>query len=182
MTKHLTSSIYLNSVVDNLFNYCVSDTYYPSIKDCIITTTPDITGSYTYYDFGATNIDYIKKWTAPKIDIPSYPVSNIYLKQDGTMVLELAVTGFSKEEITGKVEGDKLCIKGKKIEDTKKDEKETYKYVHKKISMQDFDITYQCNDKMDLENIELTIDKGILTVSIPLKENEKPVIKELKIK
>ena len=179
MTNFSNSSIYLSNVVDNFFHSVIGDFIEPTTHF----TTTDGTGYYNYTTYSPIEF---QQWEAPKIDVPNYPVSNVYITPEGTTKLELAVTGFSKKYLTVKAEGNILRIIGKRPDIPADKDGNTSispdKCIHSKISTRDFDNSYQCTDKMDLDSIQVSLENGILEVHIPLKEEEKPVIKEFEIK
>lgn len=109
---------------------------------------------------------------------PSYPVTNNYIDEKGTSIIEIAIPGMDKEDIEIKVEGDKLSIQGKK----KEEKSEKGIYVHRKLAKRDFTISFKCSSKQDLDKIDALIENGLLVISIPLKEESKPKIRQITIK
>lgn len=110
---------------------------------------------------------------------PGYPVSNLYVeKETGTHVLELAVTGFNKEEVEVVIENQKLIITGKKAKDTDSTIKN---YIKNTLSTRDFENAYHLGKVFNLDNISVKMENGVLTVTLPLKAEEKPVKRGIKI-
>jgi HSP20 family molecular chaperone IbpA len=113
-----------------------------------------------------------------KLDTPKYPKSSCYIAEDGTINLNLAVTGFSKENLSIKREGEKITIIGNKEKDT---EKTPVKKVWSDISQKNFETIFSFNEKMNLEKITINLENGILSIVVPMHEENKPVVKELEI-
>lgn len=147
----------------------------------------------------------------------SYPVSDCYIEDDGTCVIQIAVTGFKKEEIKINRENNIINITGKKIKKYKFDNKEIdkkrgivesergnrskfrkenpdkykemekkenkeRKYLFRKIAQRDFDISYELSHKLDLDDIDISMQDGLLKIRIPMEESENTIKKEIKIK
>jgi len=108
---------------------------------------------------------------------PNYPVSSHFVDEGGTSILTIAVPGFSKDDINTVSEGDKLTIIGKK----KNREGKPGVFLHEKLAQRDFDIAFKCSSKMDLEKATAKLKDGILTLEIPLKEEEKPMRKVIEL-
>lgn len=169
---------------DDCFSNAVTITTTDSTGDTLYVDYPTYTPAYpmfpSYPNYTPPLFDttYWINYEFPKVEVNTYPVSNYFVKENGTSVIEIAVTKFLKDEIFVKREGDKLIVKGEmtKIEDN------NIKYVWKKIGERDFNITYRCSNRMNLDNLEVLMKDGLLIISIPMKESEKPIIKEIKIK
>lgn len=178
MSKHNSNSICLNQVFEDVVNFATnalttsdnttytigySDfTYYPRK---LWEYTDDIWNRFDTYTFKCTS-DFI----------PSYPVSNYSIKKDGTSIIEVAITGFEEDEISIEKVESKIIVKGKK----KEKQKEDRKYLYKNIACRDFELEFQCSDSWDYSKIEAEIDKGILSIKVPVKEDCRPM--EIKIK
>lgn len=100
----------------------------------------------------------------------SYPVSNCYIEEDGSCIIEIAVTGFSKEEIDISLKDNVITIEGKKDKD-EKDKKR--KYLFRKLSERSFRVSYELSDKLDTEKINTSLENGLLIIEIPMKEIER---------
>lgn len=120
----------------------------------------------------------------PKIDIPSYPVSNGWLKGDGSLFIQIACTGFEKFELTVKAEDNILSVEAKKLSHAKDLETQTkeWKQLFHNLPTRDFEWKRRLSNKYDLEKLEARVINGILEITIPLKEACKPVKKEFEIK
>ena len=111
---------------------------------------------------------------------PKYPVTNHYVKKDGTNVLEIGVPGWSKKDITVNIDGDVLTIEGKK-EAEKKDEEEEV-YITRKLAKRNFKISYKLSDRLLTTDTKVKMENGILALSIPVKPEEKKEVKQIEIK
>lgn len=175
MSKHNSvASIFLNNVVDSVFSTMSSNSY----------TISNTSGDFIHYSdpfqYTGDNLwTTIQTYTFPEIETPTYPVSDFYMDEDGSAIIEIACTGFGEEEIKIQREDLTLIITAKK---QKKEEEKRKKCFSKKIGQRDFTLKYQCSDKMDFDKLEAKLSKGILSIIIPLKDECKPVIQEFKLK
>jgi len=108
-----------------------------------------------------------------------YPVSNILIHKDGSFKIEVAITGFSEEDIEVNLDERTLIIRGgmKETEDSK--EYEDFTFVHRRIKKNKFEKQFICPKELDINNIKVTARNGLLTIDIPFdkdKKNEKKLI------
>ena len=115
-----------------------------------------------------------------QIAMPSYPVADVFVTNDGTTIFEVAVTGFAKEDIDINIEDNKLIIEAKS--DRHDINEKDYKYISKRIARRNFKSSYKLSSKMDIDKIDVSIADGILTINIPMREEAKPIKKQLQIK
>lgn len=85
-------------------------------------------------------------------------------KEDGGVVINIAVAGYSKEHLSVTWEDSLLKVKGK----GPKAEQE-YEYVHTGLSKRDFSVQFPIPQIYDVEDVSL--DNGIL--SIAFRKNDK---------
>jgi len=110
----------------------------------------------------------------------SFPPHNIVKVDDYHYIVELAVAGYSKDEIDTTVDDGHLIIKGNK-EDKDKD----VKYLHKGIGLRSFTKTLKIADTVEVRGAEY--NDGILKIGLEnvIPENKKPrkieIGKELKL-
>ena len=99
----------------------------------------------------------------------TYPPHNVVKSDDMKYDIELAVAGFSKDDITIELKEHVLYIKGDR-EKRRKDEA----YVHKGISGRKFSKSFRLSEYAEVRGADLT--DGILTVSIEviLPEEKRP--------
>lgn len=113
-----------------------------------------------------------------KVNIPM----NIYKNEDGTEVIEVAAVGLKKEDIkiTFKSENGNnyLYIKStvpEKTEEQKAIEaKRTYSF-RKIKNLADLDVKIWLANSLDISNIKSSLEFGLLTITIPTKEEVQPV-------
>lgn len=102
----------------------------------------------------------------PSITVPA--VNIIETKSD--FRIEVAAPGLEKSDFTIKVEEDTLIISaGKEIKKETDDEK----YVRREFSFNSFKRAFNLPETVDAENVTATHAEGVLTVSIPKKDEKK---------
>lgn len=105
----------------------------------------------------------------------TYPPYNIKEVEDGIKYeIEMAVAGFSKEDLTISVEDSNLKIEG----GSKKTKDESY--VHKGIAARTFTQSFVLGEYVEVTNAKL--ENGILTISLDRKVPEEKKPKVIKIK
>ena len=97
-----------------------------------------------------------------------YPPYNVVKKGDDHYLIEIAVAGFSKEDIDLTLEKGVLTIEGKKKEEDTKD------YVHKGISARAFKRSFTLADTIEVVGADVV--DGMLYVGLEnvVPEEEKP--------
>ena len=81
--------------------------------------------------------------------------------------IEVAVPGMSRKDFNLEIEDDVLTISTEKKE-SKKDQK--VNYLRREFNYQGFKRSFQLPETIDQENIEARHESGILTVSLPKRE------------
>ena len=99
----------------------------------------------------------------------SFPPHNILKLDDNHYVVELAVAGFSKEDIEVSVNDGELVIKGNKEDKTVEGE-----YLHKGIGLRSFTKTLRIADTVEVRGAEYK--DGILKVGLEnvIPDHKKP--------
>eukprot|EP01156_Anaeramoeba_ignava_P015705 Anaeramoba_ignava/a614967_58.p1 GENE.a614967_58~~a614967_58.p1 ORF type:complete len:146 (+),score=24.34 a614967_58:39-476(+) len=100
-------------------------------------------------------------------------------ENDKTFTIEMAIPGFNKDNVSIEVEKDVLNIQGKKDE---KELGENEKYTRKEFTYGEFKKSYTLPENIAVDKISATFNDGILTVSIPKTEPEKPVSIKIDVK
>ena len=98
--------------------------------------------------------------------VNKYPATDVYT-EDGVTHIEVAVTGFSNEDIEISLEDDILTIKGSKDE---KEEHNERNYHTKNIAKRSFIKKFNVSDKV--EDVQAEIKDGILYLELVQKEKE----------
>jgi molecular chaperone IbpA len=137
----------------------------------VVTTTPTLSSIYPNINRWAIGFDPLFetfKTVSAESKRDSYPPYNLLI--DGNQhVLELAVAGFTREEISVKVQERTLTIEGVK-------EATEGEYVHKGIATRDFHQTFALAEYVVIKGA--TMKDGFLTVTL---EQELPEEKQAKI-
>lgn len=114
----------------------------------------------------------------PKVNT-SFPPHNIIKLDDNRYLVELAVAGFSKEDIDISVEDNKLTIKGEK-----KEKETSVTYIHRGIGTRSFTKELTIADTVEVRGAEFK--DGILRIGLEnvIPDHKKPrkieISKELK--
>lgn len=111
--------------------------------------------------------------TAAKQD--NYPPHNVIRTGDNLFRIEVAVAGFSEEELDVALEGRMLTVRGERS----RDEDEQTEYLHRGISGRNFERTWPLGDNMEVRGA--TVKNGILTVSLELIVPETDKAKKIPI-
>jgi len=98
--------------------------------------------------------------------ISKYPATDIYT-ENGITHIEVAVTGFSDDDIEISLENDVLIIKGSKEDTEEKNEKN---YHTKNIAKRSFVRKFTVSD--NIEDVKAEIYNGILHLELEQKEKE----------
>ena len=114
----------------------------------------------------------IRTWNNVKIQ-DNYPPYNVIKQDDDTYVVEIALAGFDKSDITVTTDKDQLVVKGEQ-------DKEETEYTYKGIATRSFTRSFALAEFMVVTNAEF--DNGMLSITIEriVPEDKKP--KTIKIK
>jgi molecular chaperone IbpA len=99
----------------------------------------------------------------------NYPPYNIAKIGDNRYQIDLAVTGFMKEEVTVTVEANELSIRGER----KRDDDAAVEYLHRGLALRDFERTFTLAEHMKVRSA--SVQNGILHIEI-----EREIPEELK--
>ena len=102
----------------------------------------------------------------------SHPV-DIFETKDGIR-FEVAAVGIHEEDISILVEGDQLRITYERPTNT---DQETP--IYRGIKRSSFNLTWKISTKFDLGKLEASLDKGLLTIVIPVAEGK--AVKQIQI-
>lgn len=108
---------------------------------------------------------------------PGYPV-DIY-EDDKTATIEIAAVGLNKEDIQIEETDGLLTVSYEKGEEQNE---EKPNYIQRGIAKRSFCLSWKFSDKYNLKKIDATMDKGILKLQIPKKEEKAIVKNTIKIK
>ena len=99
-----------------------------------------------------------------------YQLTDIYKEDDGSQVIEMALAGFSKEDILINTEANKITIsaEGSKL---KGQLAENRRRIAKRAFKKSF-VDY--HNTLDFGSSNATFENGLLRIQIPLREEVKP--------
>lgn len=92
-----------------------------------------------------------------------YPVADIYTAEDGSTVMEFALAGFSREDLSIDVKPEKrsITISANAASDTAAD-------ASRRIARRNFQKTFiNYDDNLDLASTAASFENGLLTVVVP---------------
>jgi len=106
------------------------------------------------------------------------PAANVR-EDDKNYTLELAIPGFSKEEITIKFEDEVLTITaGRQPKEDEKGPKYTWNEFGYKSR---YERSFQLPETVNADEIKAAFENGILLVTLPKKEVKAPAVKQIAI-
>jgi HSP20 family molecular chaperone IbpA len=114
-----------------------------------------------------------------RFDMPAYP-HDMKINEEGTVTFQIAVPGLDKENITIDIDGGYLNIDVKPSDKTI-NSTVNEQYICKRIANRAAKLQYKLSDKQDIENIKVSMDKGLMNIVIPVKKEHKPVKRTLQI-
>ena len=106
----------------------------------------------------------------------NYPPHNIVKYSDTEYAIEVAVAGFSKDEITVEVDQDQLVVRGvqKEVADAGKE------YLHRGLASRNFEQAYTLAEYMEVKDAE--VKDGMLIIKIERIVPEALQPRQIKIK
>jgi len=90
-------------------------------------------------------------------------------EETDSIIMRLEMPGVNKSGLNVNIEGDKLIIDGKRIQDTKEGE-----WLVREIRPGDYHMEYTIDKTIDRGSIEASLDQGVLTLTLGLSESVKP--------
>jgi molecular chaperone IbpA len=106
----------------------------------------------------------------------NYPPYNILKHDENSYELEIAVTGFAKDEVTVEIDQNQLVVKGER----KREESDDTQYLHKGLANRDFTRSWTLAEHMEVG--EGSIKNGVLTIALKRVVPEALKPRVLKIK
>jgi molecular chaperone IbpA len=102
----------------------------------------------------------------------NYPPHNVLRTSDSTYEIELAITGFAKEEISVEVNQDHLVVRGERLRSDDAD----HQYLYRGLATRDFQKIFPLADHVEVKSS--SIKNGILTIYLEriIPESLKPRI------
>ncbi len=113
-------------------------------------------------------------WTSKNYSKTNTTLPSVNVREnDNEFGIEVAVPGFEKGDFKIEVHNDVLTISSEKQE-TNETKGENEHYTKREFSYQAFTRSFTLPETADGDKVAAGYDKGILTVSIPKKEEAKP--------
>ena len=108
----------------------------------------------------------------------AYPKVNVY-EYDDTVDIIAEIPGLAKEHVTVEVEEDVLIISGDKHGNVRMED--GGKCITRELKQSSFKRSFNLGDHLDGKKVIAKFEDGMLSISIPKKEPEKPKKKFVKI-
>jgi HSP20 family protein len=108
---------------------------------------------------------------------PGYPAMNVWTNQDGAVVTA-ELPGLSPEDIDISVVGDTLTVRGSR----QAEELDNVQYHRRERNYGKFSRTFQLPFQVEAGNVDASFEKGVLYISLPRAEADKPRKIEVKAK
>jgi len=103
-----------------------------------------------------------------------YPVSDIYQNETGDTVMEFALAGFSKKDLSIEIKPEKRSITVRAESNVNEEEVSS-----RRIARRSFEKTYvNFDNNLDLSSVTANFENGLLYITVPVR----PEIEPLKIK
>ena len=93
----------------------------------------------------------------------SYPKVNV-VNTDDSVIIEAAVPGMAKEDITLEIKDDVLTISGRS---NQADEYESSAFVRREIKRSRFERSFALSDNLNRDAITASCDNGVLKLTLP---------------
>lgn len=137
------------------------------MSNALTTYRPGLLGRTVFDDvFDSFFMDFpqhLKKTTS------GYPVADIYRDGEGNTVMEFALAGFTKEELSIEVKPEKRSITVSACSEESAGD-------NRRIARRSFQKTYvNYDDNLDLSGAEASFENGLLTVLVPTRPEVQPV-------
>lgn len=138
---------------------------------------PMVTLKNSFSDLLDTLNDFDKDLTVEKPNLTIRPEVDIEETPESYQ-MKVDIPGVDRENISITSENGILSLKAEKKLEKNKNLK-GYKYYERKASS--YERSFRLNDSIDPENIQASLENGVVTINIPKKEKAKPKKIEVKI-
>ena len=98
---------------------------------------------------------------------PKYPC-DLFTTDDG-LNIEIAAVGLDKKDIKIEAAENQINISYEKTEDDS-----SVDYIHRGIAKRSFNLGWKISPKFNLNRVDAKMDKGLLTIFIPIADEAKP--------
>ena len=104
-----------------------------------------------------------------------YPVSDIYQNEKGDTVMEFALAGFSKKDLSIEVKPEKRSITVRA--ESKSEEEDS----NRRIARRSFEKTYvNFDNNLDLTCVSAEFENGLLCITVPMRPEAEPLAIKIK--
>ena len=138
-------------------------------SNALTTYRPGLLGSRVFDDvFDNFFVDFPRHL---RQSTQGYPVAYIYRDDNGSTVMEFALAGFGKDELSIDIRPDKRSITVSANSSVEEDTQSS-----RRIARRNFTKTYvNYDDNLDLVGTQANFENGLLTVTVPPRAEVKPV-------
>jgi molecular chaperone IbpA len=105
-------------------------------------------------------VGFDRYFSAPHHQNGNYPPHNIVKYSDSAYGIEVAVAGFTKDEVTVEVDQDQLTIRGIKHRNNDTE----VEYLHRGLAARDFEQTFTLAEYMEVRGAK--VEHGMLQIDI----------------
>ena len=98
-------------------------------------------------------------------------------EDENAIYLEADLPGLSKKEIKVTIDDNILSISGTR-EDVKESEDQIYRYERKRGA---FERRFSLDDRVDTSKVDAQFKNGVLSLTLPKKEESKPKVLDIKV-
>lgn len=109
----------------------------------------------------------------------SIPAVNI-IENLTNFAIEIAIPGFSKENLIIEAEEDTLKVASKKI-DKKEEDQESTQYLSREFNYSNFERLFTLPENINTEEIQANYNNGVLKIMLPKVEEKKALKKMVEI-
>lgn len=140
---------------------------------------PTVFNSDSFFNTAISELSQLMK--SPRFNFEdAFPPINLYASTtDKYCQYEIALTGYKKEWLEVSIEGTTLTISAK-VPEEKEDESKMY--LKRRIKAISFTKSYKIPEGFDTTKAEVTYEDGLLSIYIPIKEENVVTKKTLMIK
>jgi molecular chaperone IbpA len=107
-------------------------------------------------------VGFDRYFNVPSHQNGNYPPHNIVKYSDDTYAIEVAVAGFTKEEVTVEVDQDQLTIRG--VKNRPNESTGQIEYLHRGLAARDFEQTFTLAEYMEVRGAK--VENGMLQIDL----------------
>ena len=143
------------------------------MSNTIATYRPSLLGRDVFSDIFDSMLDFPQLMQRTT---QGYPVADIYREDNGDTVMEFALAGFSKEDLSVEIKPEKKSIKVSATQPVNEKDDEA-----RRIARRSFTKKYiNYDNNLDLAAVSAEFENGLLRLVIPQREEVTPLAIEIK--